>query len=173
MGHSLGPETYANGHNTLVPDLLFMNPTAAGKNRNRIGLYSAYERLKGETVPVSNFYKEIDDQLKAQFKDKEFWDCFISEYNDKLDGLTIRGYINTSKARIGREKSSFDCKPHGGPQGIEINWGFQSGTQLFASRGYATLQVKFRISGGYGKEFQKAGYKQMEEKPWDECGRWP
>jgi dipeptidyl aminopeptidase/acylaminoacyl peptidase len=39
---------------------------------------------------------------------------------------------------------------------------------LFASRGYATLQVNFRISGGYGKSFQKAGYKQIGRKAMDD-----
>src|SRR5690606_35598321 len=41
------------------------------------------------------------------------------------------------------------------------SWGFNPEAQLFASRGYATLQVNFRISGGYGKDFLKAGFKQI------------
>ncbi|MFT5149745.1 MAG: dipeptidyl aminopeptidase/acylaminoacyl peptidase, partial [Flavobacteriales bacterium] len=40
-------------------------------------------------------------------------------------------------------------------------WGFNSETQLFASRGYATLQVNYRGSGGYGKKFSMAGNKQI------------
>ncbi|MDB4257470.1 prolyl oligopeptidase family serine peptidase, partial [Arcobacteraceae bacterium] len=36
--------------------------------------------------------------------------------------------------------------------------------QLFASRGYATLHVNFRISDGYGKKFMKAGLKQVGRK---------
>ena len=31
-------------------------------------------------------------------------------------------------------------------------------SQLFASRGYAVLQVNFRGSGGYGMDFEAAGY---------------
>ena len=46
--------------------------------------------------------------------------------------------------------------------------GFNPETQLFASRGYATLQVNFRISGGYGKEFLRAGFKQIGRKAMDD-----
>jgi dipeptidyl aminopeptidase/acylaminoacyl peptidase len=45
-----------------------------------------------------------------------------------------------------------------------IHGAFNPETQLFASRGYANLQVKFRISGGYGKEFLRAGFKQIGRK---------
>ena len=58
--------------------------------------------------------------------------------------------------------------PHGGPQGIRDSWGFNPEAQLFASRGYATLQVNFRISGGYGKEFFKSGFKQIGRKAMDD-----
>src|SRR5690606_382958 len=48
--------------------------------------------------------------------------------------------------------------PHGGPHGIRDRWQFDWQVQLLASRGYAVLQVNFRGSGGYGREFQQAGY---------------
>lgn len=54
--------------------------------------------------------------------------------------------------------------PHGGPQGIRDSWGFNPEDQLFASRGYATLHVNFRISGGYGKQYLKNGFKQIGRK---------
>ena len=58
--------------------------------------------------------------------------------------------------------------PHGGPQGIRDRWGFNPEAQLFASRGYGTLHVNFRISGGYGKAFLKAGYGQIGRKAMDD-----
>jgi dipeptidyl aminopeptidase/acylaminoacyl peptidase len=36
--------------------------------------------------------------------------------------------------------------PHGGPQGVRDSWNYIAEDQLFASRGYATLHVNFRIS---------------------------
>lgn len=84
------------------------------------------------------------------------------------DGLTIHGYITLPKAALEGKKVPLVVNPHGGPQGIRDSWGFNPETQLFASRGYATLQVNFRISGGYGKEFLRAGFKQIGRKVMDD-----
>jgi dipeptidyl aminopeptidase/acylaminoacyl peptidase len=84
------------------------------------------------------------------------------------DGLTIHGYITLPKAALESKKVPLIVNPHGGPQGIRDSWGFNPETQLFASRGYATLQVNFRISGGYGKEFLRAGFKQVGRKVMDD-----
>ena len=72
------------------------------------------------------------------------------------------------KAAIEGKKVPLIVNPHGGPQGIRDSWGFNPETQLFASRGYATLQVNFRISGGYGKNFLRAGFKQIGRKLMDD-----
>ncbi len=80
------------------------------------------------------------------------------------DGLTIHGYITLPTEALAGKKVPMIVNPHGGPQGIRDSWGFNPETQLFASRGYATLQVNFRISGGYGKEFLRAGFKQIGRK---------
>ena len=84
------------------------------------------------------------------------------------DGLTIYGYITLPKEALAGQKVPLIVNPHGGPQGIRDSWGFNPETQLYASRGYATLQVNFRISGGYGKEFLRAGFKQIGRKLMDD-----
>jgi len=75
------------------------------------------------------------------------------------DGLTIYGYLTIPK---GADPKSLPLivNPHGGPMGPRDRWGYNPETQLFASRGYATLQVNFRGSGGYGKAFQDMAYGQ-------------
>ncbi|MEZ7497534.1 S9 family peptidase [Flavobacterium sp. Arc3] len=80
------------------------------------------------------------------------------------DGLTIHGYITLPKEAMQGKKVPLIVNPHGGPQGVRDSWGYNQESQLFASRGYATLHVNFRISGGYGKEFLKAGYNQIGRK---------
>ncbi len=45
---------------------------------------------------------------------------------------------------------------HGGPWGRDT-WGYDPEAQWFANRGYATLQVNFRGSAGFGKKFLNAG----------------
>ena len=64
-----------------------------------------------------------------------------------------------------KEKVPLVVNPHGGRR-IRDSWGFNPETQLFASRGYATLQVNFRISGGYGKSFRNQGISKSVERQW-------
>jgi len=73
------------------------------------------------------------------------------------DGLTIHAYITIPKDSEGK-KLPLIINPHGGPFGIRDVWRYNPEHQFFASRGYATLQVNFRGSGGYGREFEQAGY---------------
>lgn len=84
------------------------------------------------------------------------------------DGLTLHGYITLPKEVFNGKKVPLIVNPHGGPQGVRDSWGFNSEAQLFASMGWATLQVNFRISGGYGKEFLRAGFKQIGRKLMDD-----
>ncbi len=73
------------------------------------------------------------------------------------DGLDIRGYITIPKNSNGKNLPII-INPHGGPFGVRDFWSFNPEHQFFASRGYATVQVNYRGSGGYGREFQQAGY---------------
>ncbi len=84
------------------------------------------------------------------------------------DGLTIHGYITLPKNAVKGQPVPVIVNPHGGPQGIRDSWGFNAEAQLFASRGYATLQVNFRISGGYGKTFLESGFKEIGRKVMDD-----
>lgn len=80
------------------------------------------------------------------------------------DGLTIHGYITLPRTWAKDAPVPLIVNPHGGPQDVRDSWSFNPEAQLFASRGYATLQVNFRISGGYGKKFLDAGMKQVGRK---------
>lgn len=73
------------------------------------------------------------------------------------DGLKIHGYLTLPKGSDGK-KVPLIVNPHGGPFGVRDSWGYNPEHQFFASRGYATVQVNFRGSGGYGREFEQAGY---------------
>ena len=48
--------------------------------------------------------------------------------------------------------------PHGGPYGPRDNWGWDRRAQMLANNGYLVLQINFRGSGGYGSNFEEAGY---------------
>ncbi|WP_282266579.1 S9 family peptidase [Stenotrophomonas sp. PS02298] len=78
------------------------------------------------------------------------------------DGRTVHAYLTIPNGSDGKNLPLI-VNPHGGPIGPRDDWAFNPEAQLFASRGYATLQVNFRGSGGYGKEFQNAGHRQWDQ----------
>jgi len=123
------------------------------------GKYYEYDTKSKTTKLLFDLMPQLKEEDMAEMRPIEF---------KSRDGVTIHGYITLPKEALQGKKVPLIVNPHGGPQGIRDDWGFNPETQLFASRGYATLQVNFRISGGYGKEFQKSGYKQIGRKAMDD-----
>jgi dipeptidyl aminopeptidase/acylaminoacyl peptidase len=82
------------------------------------------------------------------------------------DGLTIHGYITYP---VWKEKKNLPVvlNVHGGPWARDV-WGYDGQAQWFANRGYACLQVNFRGSTGYGKDFVNAGDKEWGAKMHDD-----
>jgi dipeptidyl aminopeptidase/acylaminoacyl peptidase len=72
------------------------------------------------------------------------------------DGLTVHGYLTLpiSEGPIGHVPLVLNV--HGGPWSRDT-WGYNPLAQWFANRGYACLQINFRGSTGYGKDFLNAG----------------
>ncbi|MDR3260881.1 MAG: S9 family peptidase [Tannerella sp.] len=125
-------------------------------------LYGTYYQYDVKTKKFSLLY-----DLMPQLKEADMAEMRPVTFKSR-DGLTIHGYITLPKAALDGKKVPMIVNPHGGPQGIRDSWGFDPESQLFASRGYATLKVNFRISGGYGNEFLKAGFKQVGRKCMDD-----
>lgn len=73
------------------------------------------------------------------------------------DGHAIQGYLTRPNNKDG-ELLPLVVYPHGGPHGIRDDWSYQGEVQLMANRGYAVLQVNYRGSGGFGRDFQDIGY---------------
>ncbi len=73
------------------------------------------------------------------------------------DGLKMYGQMTIPP---GKELKNLPLViyPHGGPYGAIDRWGFYPRAQLLASRGYLVIQLNYRGSGGYGEDFQEAGY---------------
>jgi dipeptidyl aminopeptidase/acylaminoacyl peptidase len=78
------------------------------------------------------------------------------------DGLTIHGYLTKP---VGAEAKNLPTVllVHGGPWARDT-WGYNPMVQWLANRGYAVLQVNFRGSTGYGKEFLNAGNREWAGK---------
>ncbi|MFT4072646.1 MAG: S9 family peptidase [Dysgonamonadaceae bacterium] len=124
--------------------------------------YGAYYQYDAKTQKFTLLYN-----LMPQLKEEDMAEMRPITFKSR-DGLILHGYITLPKAALEGKKVPLIVNPHGGPQGVRDSWGFNPETQLFASRGYATLQVNFRISGGYGKEFLRAGFKQIGRKLMDD-----
>ena len=74
------------------------------------------------------------------------------------DGLTVHGYL-TFPVDVPRAGLPAVLVVHGGPWARDY-WGYDAEAQWLANRGYLCLQVNFRGSTGYGKDFLNAGNKQ-------------
>jgi len=116
------------------PPLLLTVDVATARPQSRL---DAYEALKAETMaPVRSI------EFKAR------------------DGLMLDGLLTTPRASDDKPASKLPLivSVHGGPYGVSDRYDFEFERQLFASRGYAVLQVNFRGSGGRGREFMLAGF---------------
>lgn len=91
-------------------------------------------------------YQHIDPNHMAKTEAIEF---------TARDGKEIKGYLTKQEST---EKLPLVVLPHGGPHGPRDFWGYDWEVQLLANRGYAVLQVNFRGSGGFGRDFQESGY---------------
>ena len=74
------------------------------------------------------------------------------------DGLEIQGYL-TFPPQVERRDLPAVLMVHGGPWARD-SWGLNAEAQWLANRGYVAVQVNFRGSTGFGKEFVNAGNKQ-------------
>jgi dipeptidyl aminopeptidase/acylaminoacyl peptidase len=124
-----------------------------------VGEYYLYDVEKDSVTLLYKLLPQLKAEDMASMKPISF---------TSRDGLTLHGYITLPNEYKEGLRVPLIVNPHGGPQGIRDSWGFNPEAQLFASRGYATLHVNFRISGGYGKKFLKAGFGQIGRKAMDD-----
>lgn len=112
-----------------------------------------FDRDSGKARFLMARQKQLDPARMAHVKPFSF---------KARDGRQIHAFLTIPHGSDGKNLPLI-VNPHGGPIGPRDNWGFNPEAQLFASRGYATLQVNFRGSGGYGKGFSDAGHQQWAQ----------
>ncbi len=123
------------------------------------GIYYLYDTQKGTIKELLNLMPNLNPKDMAEIKPIKF---------TSRDGLLLHGYLTIPKEAKNGKKVPLIINPHGGPYGPRDYWGFNPESQLFASRGYATLQVNYRGSGGYGNKLYLAGSKQIGRKMLDD-----
>ncbi|HLG40956.1 MAG TPA: S9 family peptidase [Chitinophagaceae bacterium] len=119
--------------------------------------YYFYDRKTGDTKFLADAYPWMKEENMATVKPIEY---------KSRDGLTIHGYLTLPKG-IEAKNIPVVVNPHGGPWARD-GWGFNNEAQLLANRGYAVLQMNFRGSTGYGKEFWLKGSKEWGKKMQDD-----
>ena len=72
------------------------------------------------------------------------------------DNETIYAYL--TEAKNVPKPGPLVLNLHGGPHGSRDFWGYNREVQMIANMGAHVLQVNFRGSGGYGRDFENAGH---------------
>lgn len=142
-------------------------------------------KLGGKEFFISGINKDEDKLLVRTYTDKSLGAYYFYNVNTKQiqklaevspwinenfmadqkpityktrDGLTVHGYLTLPKG-VDPKNLPVVVNPHGGPWARD-EWGFNPEVQFLANRGYAVLQMNYRGSTGYGREFWEKSFKQ-------------
>jgi dipeptidyl aminopeptidase/acylaminoacyl peptidase len=117
------------------------------------GSYYLYIANKSSLKKLSDNNSAIKEELMCEMKPISY---------KSRDGQKINGYLTLPKFAEAKNLPVV-VMPHNGP-GQRNTWGYNAEVQFLANRGYAVLQVNYRGSTGYGKDFYAAGFKQWGDK---------
>lgn len=142
--------------------------TSATKNQKQAVIYIRSDVNPGE------FYLFDTETLEAKFiaarlenlKSSQMANMQPIRFNAR-DGVELNGYLTMPKKK-NDAPAPLIVKVHGGPHGVRDYWEFNTENQYFAANGFAVLQINFRGSGGYGKEFLESGYGEWGRKMQDD-----
>ncbi|MCK9281464.1 MAG: S9 family peptidase [Melioribacteraceae bacterium] len=116
------------------------------------GLY-LYDINNEKTTEIYKFNPDVNPENMSSMKPISF----IAR-----DGLKIHGYLTLPVSKEAKNLPTV-IYVHGGPWARDY-FRFDSEVQFYANRGYAVLQVNYRGSTDYGKQFMAAGFKEWGGK---------
>jgi len=122
-----------------------------------LGSYYFYDHQKDDLSLIAEVSPWIDEEDMAIMTPIQY---------TSSDGLTIHGYLTLPNVEE-QKNLPVIINPHGGPWHRD-GWGFNPEVQLLASRGYAVMQMNFRGSIGYGRQFWEKSFKQWGRKMQDD-----
>lgn len=110
------------------------------------GQFYIYDSLKKQARYLASAMPGLDSKKLVPMREVKF---------KSRDGIDLYAFLTLPK-KVDKNLPLI-VNVHGGPYGVYDSWGFHPEAQFFANRGYATLQVNYRGSGGYGENFEKLG----------------
>jgi dipeptidyl aminopeptidase/acylaminoacyl peptidase len=113
------------------------------------GVYYFYDSEMDKVEKLATPYDWLKETDMAEMKPISY---------QSRDGLTIHGYLTVPNG-MDAKNLPVVVNPHGGPWARD-SWGYNPEVQMLANRGYAVLQMNFRGSVGYGRDFWEASFKQ-------------
>ncbi len=125
-----------------------------------LGEYYLFDRTTGEVTDIANPSPWIEEKNMASMNPISY---------QSRDGLTIHGYLTLPAGYTMETAKNLPVvvNPHGGPWARDT-WGFNPEVQFLANRGYAVLQMNFRGSVGYGRDFWEASFREWGKKMQDD-----
>jgi len=125
-----------------------------------LGAYYLYDLTEDKMKKIVEVSPWIDENEMANVTPIQY---------QSRDGLTIHGYLTLPKGLDMKTAKNLPVvvNPHGGPWARD-GWGFNPEIQFLANRGYAVLQMNFRGSTGYGREFWEASFKKWGREMQDD-----
>lgn len=123
-----------------------------------LGAYYIYDTKSDELKHITDVSPWINEDEMADMKPIQY---------TAADGMTIHGYLSMPKGMEDGKNLPVVVNVHGGPWARD-SWGFNPEVQFLTNRGYAVLQMNFRGSTGYGREFWEASFNEWGLKMQDD-----
>ncbi|MER2491574.1 alpha/beta hydrolase family protein [Catenovulum sediminis] len=136
---------------------------SADQNEDNMVLFHSDSNFSGAfyLLPDNSDLPQLLAHRYAQHGALNFNKSELREFKN-ADGQTTESYYLPAKTGV-LEQSVLLVVPHGGPIGVRDSRSFNAQLQYLSQLGFASLQVNFRGSIGYGKRFMDAGRGQFGE----------
>ena len=149
----LFPEQYVGISSITDDGAKMIVRVASATNR---GTFYLFDREAGQLRFLADTSPDVADLHLQNMEPFQF---------SASDGLKIHGLLTLGKD--GGRRGSV-VLVHGGPHGPFDSWGFDREVHFFSQIGYNVIQINFRGSGGFGRNFVEAGFHEWSGKMIDD-----